>query len=182
MRSSDYKTFSGFKDKSTKKSKLKKPSKVVTQEQLNAFRKKTNNPKAELRDYLNAERGLTRRKDPKPKSEVKPRSEQMGPKRADQLNITPSKSTANKKRADRLNMMGERNTRPKRADASNMDPNAKSTKLNPLIRGIKESIEKSGRNFPVKKKKLKAGGIIRTKKKKNVDGIAKKGKTKGRII
>ena len=31
-------------------------------------------------------------------------------------------------------------------------------------------------------KKLKAGGIIRTKKKKNVDGIAKKGKTKGRII
>jgi len=178
MISSDYKTFSGFKDKSTKKSKskLKKPSKVVTQEQLNAFRKKTNNPKAELRDYLNAERGLTRRKDPKP------RSEQMGPKRADQPNMTPSKSTANKKRADRLNMMGERNTRPKRADASNMDPNARSTKLNPLIKGIKESIEKSGRNFPAKKKEMKAGGIIRTKKKKNVDGIAKKGKTKGRII
>ena len=178
MRSSDYKTFSGFKDKNTKKLKSKKPSKVVTKEQLNAFRKKTNNPKAELRDYLNAERGLTRRKDPKPK----PRSEQMGPKRADQPNITPSKSTADKKRADRLNMMGGRNTKPKRADAPNMDPNAKTTRLNPLIKGIKESIEKSGRNFPVKKKEMKAGEIIRTKKKKNVDGIAKKGKTKGRII
>ena len=103
-------------------------------------------------------------------------------KRADAPNMDPNaKSTANTKRADRLNMMGERNTRPKRADASNMDPNAKSTKLNPLISEIKKSIEKSGRNFPVKKKKMKAGGPVKFKRGGRIDGIAKKGKTKGTL-
>ena len=45
----------------------------------------------------------------------------------------------------------------------------------------REEAKKGVRKKELKGMGLKAGGIIRTKKKKNIDGIAKKGKTKGTL-
>ena len=110
-------------------------------------------------DKLNPFKGKKKKSKTKPKPKTKKkaakltaaeRAERKGPKRSDQPNYVRSRSTADKKRADRLNMMPERSTRPKRADALNMDPNARSTKINPLTREIKRSVEESDRNFPVK--------------------------------
>jgi len=147
-----------FIDKSNEsnKPKKKKPP-IVTEKQLNAFREKTNNPKAELRDYLNAKQGLTRRKDkakPVKQQVIKPTI--IKDSRSSNLNISPfAKSTA-----------------PKQADADNYVP-SKSTKSD-------SSKVKGTTNVKTERKKNK--GVFGFKKGGHIDGIAKRGKTKGRII
>lgn len=172
MRSSDYKTFSGFKDKSTKKSKLKKPSKVVTKEQLNAFRKKTNNPKAELRDYLNAERGLTRRKDSKPKKD------------APKTNVNQSKPSRRVTLQDVEKFAGSKSKVNKSASKPNTSRNQTPVQMaNSMgLTGVervnflnKEGIKR--KSMRPSKPRFKAGGKVN-----KMDGIAVRGKTKGKIV
>ena len=155
-----------FIDKSNEsnKPKKKKPL-IVTEKQLNAFREKTNNPKAELRDYLNAKQGLTRRKDKakpvkqqviKPTIIKDPRSDEPNytDKRADADNYVPSKST----KSDSSKVKGTTNVKTER-------------KKNKGVFGFKRGGVVS-----------KGGSVRKAAKKKSIDGIAKKGKTKGRII
>ena len=140
-----------------------------------------------LRDYMNAfkfdpdkgkyvkrEKALTRRKDSSP-----PETENKKPKiikdsRSDRPNISPfAKSTA-----------------PKRADADNMVPSRSTASDSSKVKGTKnlvtEDSDKKGGNpvFSFKKGGVvsKGGSVRKAAKKKSIDGIAKKGKTKGRFV
>jgi len=139
-----------------------------------------------LRDYMNAfkfdpdkgkyvkrEKALTRRKDPVP-----PKTENKKPtitkdSRSDRPNISPfAKSTA-----------------PKRADADNMVPSRSTASDSSKVKGttnVRTEDKKKGGNpvFGFRKGGVvsKGGSVRKAAKKKSIDGIAKKGKTKGRLV
>ena len=123
--------------------KSKKPP-IVTKKQLedSGF----NN----LRDYLNAKQGLTRRKD-----KAKPVKQQV---------IKPK--ITKDRRSD------EPNYTNKRADADNMVPSKSTRSAKSRVKGAK--------NLVTEKKKNK--GVFGFKRGGHIDGIAKRGKTKGTII
>ena len=156
--------------------------KVVTKEQL----KKSGF--TNLRDYMNAfkfdddkgkyverKKALVRKKN-KPVDDGPDLSKKIiKDSRSDRLNINPfAKSTA-----------------AKRADADNISPFAKSTASDsPKVKGANNLVtEREKKRGSVFQSGLKKGGVVskggsvrKAAKKKSIDGIAKKGKTKGRII
>jgi len=159
---------------------------IVTQKQLDDFRKKTGNPEAELRDYMNAfkfdedkgkyvkrEKALTRRKDP-----TSPKTENRAPTIIKDSRSAESNYT--NKRADALNMVPSRSTRSDSSrvqGTTNVKTEEKKKGGNPLF------MKKGGY---VQSKGGAAGGVKKKKTKSNVssraDGIVKKGRTKGRMV
>ena len=76
------------------------------------------------------------------------------------------------RRSSNLNMTPSRSTAPKRADALNMTPSKSTRSAKSRVKGAK--------NLVTEKKKNK--GVFGFKRGGHIDGIAKRGKTKGTII
>jgi len=136
-------------DKKRIKDEIKKSKKppIVTKKQLK------DSGFDNLRDYLNAKQGLTRRKDKVKPVDNKPKI--IKDSRSSNLNMTPSRSTA-----------------PKRADALNMTPSKSTRSAKARVKGAKNLVTEDKKNK----------GVFGFKRGGHIDGIAKRGKTKGTII
>jgi hypothetical protein len=117
--------------------------------------------------YVKREKALTRRKDSPPPGPV----------------IDPSKKITEDRRSD------EPNYTKKRADADNMVPSKSTRSDSSKVKGttnVRTEDKKKGGNpvFGFKKGGVvsKGGSVRKAAKKKSIDGIAKKGKTKGRLV
>lgn len=137
-----------------KKKKIVRPGDNMTAAQLEADMKRSG--AEDLKAYKERFKDLQKKKQvikPKIIKDSKPKI--IKDSRSSNLNMTPSRSTA-----------------PKRADALNMTPSKSTRSAKSRVKGAK--------NLVTEKKKNK--GVFGFKKGGRIDGIAKKGKTKGRII
>lgn len=148
------------------KAKSPKTSKVVTKKMLK------DSGFDNLRDYLNAERGLTRRKDSKPKKD------------APKTNVNQSKPSRRVTLQDVEKFAGSKSKVNKSASKPNTSRNQTPVQMaNSMgLTGVervnflnKEGIKR--KSMRPSKPRFKAGGKVN-----KMDGIAVRGKTKGKIV
>jgi hypothetical protein len=153
-------------------------SKTVSIKQLNKFRKDTNNPKAQLRDFFNANKfdktkgfvprakplkRITKNTNLKVEKKVKPAQD----KRVNQSNYFDNRArTQSSYYPNSQSTRGRNKINNRVIGTSNVATQDYSKKINP------EDAIKRGSLY-------KKGGSVKIRR---CDGIAKKGKTKGRII
>ena len=160
-------------------------SKTVSIKQLNKFRKDTNNPKAQLRDFFNANK-FDKTKGFVPRAKPLKRITQNNNLKVDNKSSTVEKKVkpAQVKRVNQSNYFDNR-----ARTQSSYNPNSKSTrgrnKTNNRVIGTsnvatQDYSKKRKPEDAIKRGSLyKKGGSVKIRM---CDGIAKKGKTKGRII
>jgi len=221
MRASDYKEFSGFKSKSTKKVKPKKASKVVTQKMLTD--KGFSNDKEGLRDFMNTfkydeDKGYVKRSkalkrvgEPEKKSSGRDRTQtkdigkNVGSPSKDKGSVAsaiPFKGegsvyggrtrniTMNKPRDSAVGVKGVKTADRVSAQSGPgmTDQERKDNRLLAKNRTLAGEARDALKKFKPTPTGMKKGGVVKTKMKrtnkasKRADGIARKGKTKGRMI
>ena len=205
MRASDYKEFSGFKSKSTKKEKPKKASKVVTKKMLkdkgfDNLRDFMNTFKYdEDKGYVKRSKALKRVGEPEKKSSGRDRTQtkdtgkNVGSPFKGEGSVYGGRTrniTMNKPTDSAVGVQGIKTTDRVSAQSGPgmTDQEKKDNRLLAKNRALSGKARDDLKKFKPKPTGMKKGGVVKTKMKitnkasNRADGIARKGKTKGRII
>ena len=205
MRASDYKEFSGLKSKSTKKVKPKKASKVVTKKMLkdkgfDNLRDFMNTFKYdEDKGYVKRSKALKRVGEPEKKSSGRDRTQtkdtgkNVGSPFKGEGSVYGGRTrniTMNKPRDSAVGVKGIKTADRVSAQSGPgmTDQERKDNQLLAKNRALSSKARDDLKQFKPKPTGMKKGGVVKTKMKrtnkasKRADGIARKGKTKGRMI
>ena len=201
MEAKEYKEFSGLGTKSTKGSKPKKASKIVTKKMLkdkgfDNLRDFMNTFKYdEDKGYVKRAKALKRKEDPKPvmkasgreRNQTKDTGKNVGSPFKGEGSVYGGRTkniTMNKPRDSAVGVQGTKTT--DRVSAQSGPGMTDQERKDNLLLAKNRQLAGKARDALKKFTGMKAGGPVKAKKKTTkkfrADGIAKRGKTKGRMI